>query len=54
MLNKHDLYKKETIRLKKRLKELRNEMINQPYIEVTPFQRGWEVSIVLREDISNR
>ena len=54
MLNKHDRYQKESRRLIKRLNEIRKEIRNQPFIDVPPFQRGWETSIVLREDISNR
>ncbi len=54
MLNKYDLYEKEYIKLSKRLNELNDEIRSQPYIEVTPFQRGWETTIVLRDDISNR
>jgi hypothetical protein len=53
-INKYEFYEKETIRLSKRLDEISKEIRNQPYIQVPPFQRGWETSIVLREDISNR
>lgn len=54
MLNKFDRYKKEAIRLMKELDSVRKEILQQPFVEVPPFQMGWEVSIILRDDISNR
>lgn len=54
MLNKYDRYHKEYIRLSKRQDEINKERRNQPWIYVTPFQKGWETSIILRDDIANR
>lgn len=54
MLNKKALIEKEFLKMEREYLRLCKECREQPWEEIPPFQRGWDVYVTLREDILNR
>lgn len=48
-----DFQYKEYLKLWRRERELRNEIKEQPFIEIEPRQDGWTITPYLRQDVNN-
>lgn len=54
-LNKYEKQEKEYLKMEKRYNELWDEILKLPLIPLpTPFQKGWEITQKLRDDIERR
>jgi len=55
LLNKQDKKYKEYLRMEKELSDLREKLYKLPLIPLPePYQKGWLITIKLRDDIANR
>jgi len=55
LLNKQDKKYKEYLRMEKELDDLREKLYKLPLIPLSePYQKGWLITIKLRDDIANR
>jgi hypothetical protein len=55
VLDKYEKKYKEFLKAEKRLHEIQKELRNIPLVPLkVPFQKGWEVTIKLRDDIARR
>jgi hypothetical protein len=48
--NKYKEKQREILKLSKRINEIYDEMRNAPYVDVEPFQHGWNIQVVVKHN----